>query len=80
MFIDPRGRPTVTAGIFARVVCPSVVRSHFSKSRKQSNFPGRIVIATGGTVGLAEWITDDTHVLSIVNLIRFRVLGSFLTK
>ena len=27
---------------------------------KQNNFQARIVIATGGTVGLAEWINDDT--------------------
>ena len=30
---------------------------------KQTNFQVRMVIATGGTVGLAKWIIDGTHVL-----------------
>ena len=36
----------------------------FINLAKQNNFQVRIVIATGGTVGLAEWIIDGTHVLS----------------
>ena len=43
--------------IFAPFVRPSVPT--FQNIAKQS----RIVIATGGTVGLAEWIIDGTHVL-----------------
>ena len=55
-FIDPRGRPTITViTISARVVCLSV-RPYFSKSRKTKLIQARIiVIATSGTVGLAEW-------------------------
>ena len=37
----------------------------FSKSRETNKFQARIVIATGVNVCLAEWITDDTHVLSV---------------
>ena len=49
------------AAIFTRVVCTSVPT--FQNLAKQNKVQARIVIATGGTVGLAEWIIDDTHVL-----------------
>ena len=64
--IDPRGRPTVTAGsdhcfcTCRPFVSPSVrpyVRPHFSK---QNKFQAKTMFATGETVGLAEWIIDDT--------------------
>ena len=64
--IDPRGRPTVTAGSdhYFRTCClyirPSVPT--FQNLAKQ-NVQARIVIATGGTVDLAGWIIDDKHVL-----------------
>ena len=47
--IDPRGRPTVTAESdhYFRMCCLSV----FQNLAKQNNFQ---VIASGGTVGLAE--------------------------
>ena len=73
--IDPQGRHTGKASSdhYFRTWClyfrPSVrpyVRPHFSKWLKQKNLPVRIVIATVGTVGLAEWIIDDTHVLYAV--------------
>ena len=59
--IDPRGRPTVPAGsdhsfrACPPFVCPSV-RPHFS----QNKFQTKTMFATGETVGLAEWIIDDT--------------------
>ena len=58
--IDPRCRPTVVITIFTRVVCPPV--SAFQILAKQNNFQVRIVIDTGGNVGLAEWIIDGIHV------------------
>ena len=59
-FFYPLGWPTVTAGsvvitIFAHVVCTFVLPS---VPTKQNNFEERIVIATGGTVGLFKWIID----------------------
>ena len=60
--IDPQGRPTDTAGSDYLVsVRPSV--PHFSNLA--------IVIATGGTVGIAEWIIDGTHVLFCLNCLSF---------
>ena len=35
----------------------------FQNLPKQNNFQVRIVIATGDTVGLAEWIIDGTNIL-----------------
>ena len=64
--IDPRGRPTVTAGsdhYFHKChpfVCPSPV---FKIS--QNNI---------GTVYLAEWIIDDTHVLYYLYIAAFPIL------
>ena len=66
--IDPLGLPTVTAGSdhwFANVVRPSV-RSHFFKI-----FTLKTMVTTGKTVGLAEWIIDDTcHVYIFLLLSR----------
>ena len=64
VYIDPRGRPTVTAGSdhYFRTCCLSVRPSPLFKNHaKQNNFEARIVIATGGTVSLAEWIIDGTN-------------------
>ena len=47
--------------------------SHFSKSRKTEPLQVRIVITTGRTVGLAEWIIGGTHVF-------FLLLLSFFTN
>ena len=55
---DPQSRPVVIT-IFTHVVRPYVPT--FQNLTKQNNFQVRIVIATGWTVGLAEWIIDDTH-------------------
>ena len=64
--IDPRGRPIVTAGrdhCFCTCrphIRPSYrtsVRPHFSK---QNKLQAKTMFATGQTVGLAEWIIDDT--------------------
>ena len=46
----------------------SIHPSYFSQPRKKPNFKVRIVIGTGGTVCLAEWINDSTHVLLFVFL------------
>ena len=58
---DPQSRPVVIT-IFTRVsVLPSV--STFQNHTNLNNFQAKIVIATDGNVGLAEWIIDDTCVL-----------------
>ena len=53
---DPQSLPVVIT-IFARVVCPSVLT--YQNLIKQNKVQARIVIATGGTVGLAECIIDS---------------------
>ena len=61
---DPLGRPTVTAGSHDhcfRTCCPSV--PIFQNLAKQNKFQVRRVIANGGTVGLAEWIIEDTSLV-----------------
>ena len=65
---DPRGRPTVTAGsdnCFCTFVRP-FVRPHDSK---QIKFQAKTMFAAGETVGLAEWIIDDTFLLLSVLLL-----------
>ena len=42
-------------------VSPSVLP--YVPLAKQNNSQVRIVIATGGTAGLTEWIIEGTHVL-----------------
>ena len=63
---DSWGWPTVKTSIvviiFARVVCTSVPTFH--NLSKQNKFQARVVIAPGGTVGLAEWIIGDKRVFS----------------
>ena len=51
-------------------VRPSVLPSNptFQNISKQNDVQARIMIATGGTVGQAKWIIDDTHVLKVLNL------------
>ena len=56
--IDPRGRPTVTAGsdhcfCTCRPFVRPPVRPHFSK---QNKFQAKTMFTTGKAVGLAEWI------------------------
>ena len=62
--IDPRGRPTVMAGsdhwLFSHMLS---VRPQFSK---QNKYQLKVMFATGETVGLTEWITDDSCLVSIV--------------
>ena len=57
--IDPRGRPTVATGSdHCFCTCrPSVRKSPRSKHNK---FQAKTLFATGETVGLVEWIIDDT--------------------
>ena len=58
---DPQSRPVVII-MFAHVVRSSV-RPHFLK---QNKFQVKTMFAIGKTVGLAEWIIDDTCFVSIV--------------
>ena len=60
----------VVITIVALGVCTSVRLSvpTFQNLRKQNKFQGRIVIATGGIVGLAEWIIDGTCLVCIVSV------------
>ena len=59
-FIDPLGRPTVMASKdhCFRTCCPYVRPSPLFKSRKTKQ--QKTMFATGVTMGLAEWIIDDT--------------------
>ena len=41
----------------------------FQNLAKQNEFQVRIVIVSGGNVGLAKWIIDDTHVLSFLQIL-----------
>ena len=54
-YIDPRGRPTVTAGSDR---CFCTCRPYFQTF--QNKFQEKTIIDTCETVGLAEWIIDDT--------------------
>ena len=58
--IDPLDQPKVTAGRdhCFRTCCPSVRPSPLFKSRKTKQ--QKTMFATGETLGLAEWILDDT--------------------
>ena len=60
-YLDPVGQPKVTqVGIIviAHVVLPYVRPSALFKSRKTKQ--QKTMFATGVTMGLAEWIIDDT--------------------
>ena len=52
-----------------RVICKTIRRlSPLFKISLNNNFQVKKVIATGGTVGLAEWTIDDTHVCCQLDL------------
>ena len=55
---DPQSRSVVIT-IFTHVVRPSV--PIFQNRAKHNKFQLEIVSATGGNVGLAKWIIDDTQ-------------------
>ena len=81
---DSQSRSVVIT-IFARIVCPSVRPvPTFQNLTKQNNSQTTIVIATGGgSVSLAEWIIDGTHVLFLFFWhisIYFRSKSKFPTK
>ena len=62
---DPQSTPVVIT-IFALVVCTSIhpyVRPSIRQSQLFKISQYKTDVAPGGTVGLAEWIIDDTHVL-----------------
>ena len=66
VIIDPFGQPTVTAGRdHCFCTCPFVrtyVRPHFSNLAKQNK--AKTMFATCETVSLAEWIFNDTCLIS----------------
>ena len=71
MFVDPRGRPAVTAGSdnYFRMCCLYVASvPTFQNLVKQKKVQARIVIANSESMGLAEWIIDDTHALFRLSL------------
>ena len=68
------GRPTVTASSDHYFSC-NVRQSIPLFKIWQNNFQVRIAIATGGTVGLVEWIIDGTHV-SLIHLADPNTAGS----
>ena len=58
---NPQPRSVVII-IFTRFICPNI-HPHFSKYRKTKQTRVKIIIATGGTEGLAKGIIDETRVL-----------------
>ena len=54
---DPKSRDG--SDHYFHTCCPST----FKISQNKTKFKREIVIATGGTVGLAWWIIDGTHIL-----------------
>ena len=65
---DPQSWPEMIT-IFTHSVCtsvnPSICRSILKISRKTKKIQVRVVIDTGGTMGLAEEIIDDTYVFNL---------------
>ena len=51
--------------VFTHVVRPSA-RPHLSKIAKQNKFQAETMFPTGATVGLAEWIIEDTVLSSFI--------------
>ena len=62
---DPLGRPTVTAGSdHCFCTCRTYVCSSLLFKTKQ--FQAKTKFTIGETVGLAEWIIDDTCLVSFI--------------
>ena len=70
---DPQSRPEVIT-VFAHVVRTSV-RIHFLK---QNKFQAKTMFATGETLGLTEWIIDDTC-LDVFHLCKYNTFSVILT-
>ena len=79
--IDPLGQLKVPAGsdhYFRTHLRPYVcVRLHFSKCHKTNKGRLNIMIATGGTVGLAEGIIDDTCLVLSIFLLKLFCFGKW---
>ena len=59
---------TLTAGSDNQFqTCPFVRPTNFSKSCKTKQLSSQIMLTTGGTVGLAEGIIDDTCVVMLIS-------------
>ena len=56
---DPHGRPTITAVVII-IFHMSSVRPNFQNLAKQNEFQVKTMFTTNETVGLAEWIINDT--------------------
>ena len=64
---DPLGRPQswpVLIIVFAQVVRPSVPT--FQNLAKQNKIQAKTMFTTGETVGLAEWIIDNTCLVYLI--------------
>ena len=74
-YIDPLGQPEITAGRdhCFRTCCPSIRPSPLFKSSKSKQ--KKTMVATGVSVSLAEWIIDDTclvsHCFPQISFVRF---------
>ena len=84
-YIDPLGQPTATAGsdhcfwTCRPFVCTSGrkhERTHFSK---QNKFQVKTLFTTGEAVGLAEWIIDDTCLVTFF-ILWLTFCGSMVPK
>ena len=54
---------------YFQTCCPYPSVPTFQNLAKDNNFQVKIVITTGKTVGLAEWIVDDTCIINITRII-----------
>ena len=64
---DPQSLPVVII-VFAHVIRPSVCLSPFIQNlAEQNKFQAKTMFATGETVGLAEWIIDDTCLVTFLS-------------
>ena len=57
---DSQSWPVVIIVHCFHTCSPTCVRPHFSKSSKTKQIQVKTMFTTGKTVGLAEWIIDDT--------------------
>ena len=62
---DPSVTPVVIIA-FTHIVRPSV--ANFQNIAKQNKCRVKIMNATGGTMGLAEWIIDDTSLVNFLSI------------
>ena len=66
IFIDPRGRSIVTVGSDHYFPKFRSFVPTFQNLTNQNKIQVNIVLTTGGTVGLAEWIIDNSFLVNIL--------------